>query len=146
MVPIMGLPMSLAENRQKIKGFLASHDRKVEAFLHILIILGVGFGGYVIGLNEGEGNGGNVGISVFSPTSQALPTSEFRALAGAEYSENSEKPTSGSFVASSKGTKYHRIDCSGAKSINEENRVYFATEESARAAGYAPAGNCPGLR
>ena len=54
-------------------------------------------------------------------------------------------PSSGSFVASKNGSSYHLPDCPGAKRIKEENRVWFKTEAEARAAGYKPAGNCPGL-
>lgn len=49
-------------------------------------------------------------------------------------------------VASKSGTKYHFTWCSGAKSIKEENKVYFASTEEARAAGYEPASNCKGLQ
>lgn len=51
----------------------------------------------------------------------------------------------GNFVASSKGSAYHLPNCPGAKHIREENRLWFETAEDARAAGYRPAGNCPGL-
>jgi len=50
------------------------------------------------------------------------------------------------YVASRSGTKYHYVWCSSAGRISEENRVYFATVEEARAAGYTPAANCPGLQ
>jgi len=49
------------------------------------------------------------------------------------------------FVASKNGTKYHYPWCSGAQSIKEENKVWFATKEEAEKAGYAPASNCKGL-
>jgi methylphosphotriester-DNA--protein-cysteine methyltransferase len=52
---------------------------------------------------------------------------------------------SGSYVASKNGTKYHYPWCSGAKRIKDENKVWFDTVEQARAAGYTPAANCPGL-
>jgi hypothetical protein len=45
-------------------------------------------------------------------------------------------------VASSGGTRYHLLTCSGANSIQEENKVYFDTIELALAAGYQPARNC----
>ncbi len=50
--------------------------------------------------------------------------------------------TEQNFVASKKGTKYHLLDCSGAQRINEENKIYFASQEEARASGYTPAVNC----
>lgn len=51
----------------------------------------------------------------------------------------------GLYVASKSGTKYHHRDCAGAKRIKDENRIYFATEDEARAAGYEPAANCSQL-
>lgn len=53
-----------------------------------------------------------------------------------------EAPKAGEYVASKSGTKYYPVDCSAAGRIKEENRVYFATMESAEAAGYEPAANC----
>lgn len=49
-------------------------------------------------------------------------------------------------VASKSGTKYHYLWCSGAKSIKEENKIYFKTVDEARLAGYEPASNCKGLQ
>lgn len=41
------------------------------------------------------------------------------------------------FVASKTGKKYYPADAAAAKKIKEENRVYFATKEEAKAAGYS---------
>ncbi len=51
----------------------------------------------------------------------------------------------GNYVASRNGSSYHLPDCPGAKQIKEENKIWFPSAEAARAAGYKPAGNCPGL-
>ncbi|MAZ29786.1 hypothetical protein CL655_00695 [bacterium] len=51
----------------------------------------------------------------------------------------------GQFVASVNGTKFHALSCPGAKQISEQNKIYFKTQDEARAAGYTPAANCPGL-
>jgi Metal binding domain of Ada len=51
----------------------------------------------------------------------------------------------GPIVASKSGTKYHLTSCPGAKQINQENKIFFATAADAVAAGYSPAANCPGL-
>ncbi len=48
-------------------------------------------------------------------------------------------------IASRSGTKYHLPDCAGAKQIKSENRIEFESVEAAKAAGYSPAANCPGL-
>lgn len=52
----------------------------------------------------------------------------------------------GEVVASKKGTKYHYPWCGSAKTIAEENKIYFKSIEEARAAGYTPAANCKGLK
>lgn len=52
----------------------------------------------------------------------------------------------GGVVASKSGTKYHLPTCSGASRIKPENLISFASAAAAEAAGYSPAGNCPGLQ
>ena len=54
-------------------------------------------------------------------------------------------PQTARYVASKNGTKYHLPTCSGAKTIGETNKVWFASKEAAEAAGYAPAANCKGI-
>ncbi|HET8574568.1 MAG TPA: hypothetical protein VFM02_00135 [Candidatus Paceibacterota bacterium] len=49
------------------------------------------------------------------------------------------------YVASKNGTRFYLPSCSGASRINEENKVWFATEADAEASGYTPAKNCDGL-
>lgn len=48
----------------------------------------------------------------------------------------------GSVVGSKNGSKYHLPRCSGANAIKEENKIWFASESAAQAAGYTRAGNC----
>ncbi len=58
--------------------------------------------------------------------------------------EGIESPSrpEGSVVGSKNGSKYHLPRCSGANSIKEENKIWFASESAAQAAGYTRAGNC----
>ncbi len=49
------------------------------------------------------------------------------------------------FVASKSGTRYYFPWCSGVSRIKEENKVWFATADEAKRAGYLPASNCKGL-
>ena len=49
------------------------------------------------------------------------------------------------FVASRNGERYYIPTCSGAQRIKEENKIWFASEEEARSAGYTPAAGCSGL-
>jgi hypothetical protein len=45
-------------------------------------------------------------------------------------------------VSSKNGTRYHRLDCPGANTIKDSNKIYFDSIELAKSAGYLPAGNC----
>lgn len=59
--------------------------------------------------------------------------------------ETLNQPAS-AFVGSKEGSVYHLISCPGAKSIKQENKIFFGDEEEAKRAGYRPAANCPGLK
>jgi len=48
----------------------------------------------------------------------------------------------GSFVASKQGKKYFPMDCGTAKSIKDENKVYFGSESEAIGAGYERSKTC----
>ncbi len=52
----------------------------------------------------------------------------------------------GEVVVSKNGSKYHYPWCSGAKRMNESNKVWFKTIAEAKSAGYEPAKNCNGLK
>jgi spore maturation protein SpmB len=49
-------------------------------------------------------------------------------------------------VGSRSGTKYHLPTCPGTAQIKDENKIVFETIVAAKAAGYSPAANCPGLQ
>ncbi len=80
-------------------------------------------------------------------TSRTLvPTSTMSAPASALVASTITNPASAQkLVASKSGSKYHFAWCPGAKQIKEANKVYFDSPAAARAAGYTPAANCPGL-
>ncbi len=54
-------------------------------------------------------------------------------------------PQEGRVVASKNGTKYHLPWCPGADRISEGNKIWFASEDEAKKAGYSPAANCKGI-
>ncbi len=60
--------------------------------------------------------------------------------------KSSLSPSSGKVVASKNGTKYYFPWCGGITKIANANKVWFASEAEAKAKGYAPAGNCKGLK
>jgi len=49
---------------------------------------------------------------------------------------------SGQFVGSIKSNKYHYPNCRAAKNIKDENKIWFASSEDARAHGYVPCSIC----
>lgn len=51
----------------------------------------------------------------------------------------------GLVVASRNGSVYHYPWCGGASQISATNKVWFASEEAATAAGYTPSKSCKGL-
>lgn len=52
----------------------------------------------------------------------------------------------GEVVASKNSTKFHLLDCPGARQIIDKNKVYFENAAAAIKAGLTPAGNCKGLK
>lgn len=49
-------------------------------------------------------------------------------------------------VASKNGKYYYYPWCPGADRLSEKNKIAFLSAEEARAKGYAPSPNCPGLQ
>lgn len=95
--------------------------------------------GYLTGKEAGKGSGGErLWIEELSKEASLQPAAAASAPVAAP-------ATTGTYVGSKGGTKYHLPTCSGAKRIKEENKVWFSTKEEAMAAGYTPAANCPGL-
>ena len=110
----------------KIKPFI---DQTVGEWGMILIVLLIGFGSFGLGrLSMLESVRPPVSIS------QAPTVAEPRGM-----------NIGGLIVASRTGNAYYFPWCSGVDKILLQNRVWFASEEKARQAGYAPAKNCKGL-
>ncbi|HYF29320.1 MAG TPA: Ada metal-binding domain-containing protein [Candidatus Paceibacterota bacterium] len=125
---------------ERIGGSKAGGRGAADYLIILVILLAVtaAFGlGVLAGREMGEGKGDRLWIEELSTEARAQPAAVAAPAAAAA--------TSGTYVASKSGTKYHLPSCSGAKRIKEENKVWFATKEAAEAAGYAPAANCPGL-
>jgi len=76
---------------------------------------------------------------------QALPSSLRSEEGGQASVEDIKIDYQGKVVGSKNSDKYHLPDCPGAKQISEQNKIWFASIEEAKKAGYKPAGNCPGL-
>ncbi len=60
----------------------------------------------------------------------------------AESTQTGNDNEKGEIVASSRGSKYYYVYCSGAKTLSETNKVYFSSEEEAEANGYTLSSSC----
>jgi hypothetical protein len=119
---------------EKLKSFLGD-DR---SFYGLLVII-VGAGSFLLG-------------RLSTPSAQTISQERVRITQQEiEFVQENNDLSLGnadilSVVASRSGTRYHLPDCPGASQIKESNRVVFESPELARAAGYTPASNCPGLK
>jgi len=103
----------------------------------------------------GEGSGeSELWIENLEASQKALPAAALEAtsvdskapgVTTESHAGPSAKAGVGEYVASKNGSKYYLPTCSGVKRIKEENKVWFKSAEQARAEGYEPAVNCPGL-
>lgn len=108
-----------------------------EKFLLILLMV------LVAGASFGLGRLGTVSVSK-SPVT--IVSSMLDSVEGEDHVPLLKLAPAGQYVASKTGTKYFYPWCSGAQAIREGNKILFDTREEAQRAGYAPAGNCKGLK
>ncbi len=111
--------MTIADLRDKCKSLTAKVPRDALILAILIVASSVSFGlGYLAGLDVHVPD-------VACALSQSIET--------------------GKFVASKSGTKYYLPTCAAAGRISDANKVWFASTDSARAAGYTPAANCEGI-
>lgn len=108
--------------------------------------LGQGRGTFNV-LSTPTSEGAILGASVAGAVVGAVATEAISQSSHAPANQviTAKTATVGKYVASKNGTKYYLATCSGAKRIKDENKVWFATVEDAKASGRTPASNCPGL-
>jgi len=103
--------------------------------LLVLLVIAVAFVSFILGrLSQGE-EGKESSLRII----KKVEGEELQAAVSAA-------PIEGGVVASKTGSKYHLPWCAGAQTIREENKIWFATVEDARRAGYTPAANCKGIQ
>lgn len=128
--------MSIQAMGEKIKGFWDKEGRDI---LLIAIVVLTGVGGYCIGIysKTTEPSASPILVKI---EGSALTAGAPRVL-GQSTSEGSLASSSG-FVASRNGTKYYPLGCGSVSRINEENKVFFQSEEEAQNAGYTRTTSC----
>ena len=120
--------MNIQEIQQKINSWLSDG----QLFMALLLVL--------------------VAVASFGLGQRSVPAKERKLVPVTQsvaQSVSTESPSSTiesvSYVGSKNSDKYHLPWCPGAQKIAEQNKVYFNSQAAATAAGYKPAGNCPGL-
>ena len=144
--------MNIQELAQKVKA-LGERFNTREMYTVLLLIV-VAFGSFGLGrlsklqaskqpirLEQSATVLGIPALGVGNTQSTAAPLNK------SETPDTTSSPVGGGqLVASKGGTKYHFPWCSGAQRISEANKIWFASVEEARKAGYTPASNCKGLK
>jgi len=143
--------MSIKDSFQKIKSFFQESELRSK-LLTVAIIFLVGTASFGLGrlsiLDSRKEPVRIENIPLQAQIPRATILGEEAELREAEEVEKEPEivlKAGGMVVASKNSDKYHFPWCSGAKRILEENKIYFASIEEAKAAGYTPAGNCKGL-
>lgn len=75
-------------------------------------------------------------VSTPSATPSPSPAPRTAPAAPPARTDSQAPATTGPWVASRRGSTYYRSGCTGGNQLAAQNRIYFRTEEEARAAGY----------
>lgn len=132
----------------KIKSFIDSEEGK--NILTVVILILVGLSSFGLGRLSKLNNSGGLKIEYAKPleanvaSAPLVPTPKSKPAITTTVTP--KKPlvpvTAKTFFASNRGSKYYSIGCGGGKTIKQENRIYFATEEEAEKAGYELSVSC----
>lgn len=136
---------------QKIKSFYSSHKEELYVSLIMVFVGTASYGvGYLsaktghppISIRYNEEQGTNQ-VKVPSTEGVSVPKESSKASQSASAVQSlSQNEQGGEIVASKNGTAYYLPGCSGSSRILDKNKIYFKTEDEAKAAGYHLAGNC----
>ena len=130
---------------EKIKQFVETEQGK--GILSILVIILVAVGSFGLGRLSKDQVGPGIAVQEYN---LANVISAVENTTTNNTKQNIIKPTETtksisagkSFFASSRGSKYYSIGCSGGKTLKEENKVWFSTKQEAENAGYELSSTC----
>ncbi len=133
---------------EKIKAFVASDKGK--NILTVLIVVLVGLGSFELGRLSKELQSSGIKIeypnqeaNVLGAETEQVVTSPKETPWGKNNQSNQLPSAIGkAYFASSRGSKYYSIGCSGGKTLKEENKIYFNTADEAERAGYELSSTC----
>jgi hypothetical protein len=127
---------------QTLKEWFLKHEFDIFLVLLVLISLCIAFslGRLSVVLENREP------VTLELPTTSTTTVGTGEAQGISSLSKEVTTGQAGLLVGSKNSTKYHFPWCSGALRITEANKIYFNSIEEARAKGYSPATNCPGLQ
>lgn len=135
------MPVSIQDMYERIKAFLSD-----DTIFFALVIILVGLASFALGrLPVDSGGVNNQPASIILSENSAIAADGGAQTAATNESSGADTNATGQYVASKNGSKYHFPWCGGAKQMKEENKIWFDSVEEAKAAGYTPAANCPGL-
>ena len=123
-----------------------------EKFKSFILIDQIFYGVIIIIVGIGSFGLGKASISTITQTASVQMIEPITIIDSTQNSDtvsdltDSRKTSKVIFIASKNGTKYHLVDCPGAKQIKSTNRIIFASTQKAEAAGYTKAANCPKLQ
>ncbi len=124
---------------EKIKLFIQSEAGK--DILVVFIVILVGLGSFELGRLSKASNSTS-GIKITYPEGEQASAYSGLSVANSTKSSVDTKTAPKGFFASSRGSKYYPLGCSAGKTIKQENRVFFATNTEAEAAGYELSSSC----
>ncbi len=124
---------SIQDIREKLKGLIMN-----DLYFYTILIIVISV------LSFGLGRWSMRDPSLMQPASKIVLTQQPANVVSTQASSSLQLPSAadGTYVASKKGTKYHLRTCPGANRISDKNKIYFASEQEAQAAGYTRAKNC----
>ena len=135
--------MSIHDFPNKIKGIGVSARSWTEKYRNTLILglILVGSSGisFAIGFSARAYIAQAAPVVIECPASAYMPAP---AVSAAVPAQSGVGYVTGAYVASKNGKKYYPASCSVVSNIKQENRVYFATEAAAIAAGYSLSATC----
>ena len=127
--------MSISNFFNKIKGKI---DIDKFSFLYLIIIICVGISCFCLGrISTNIFDDGSNDDILYGNSYNSYTDDDSRGDMNAVNTSAGKK-----YVASKNGKLYYSLNCSGAKRIKEENKIFFASKDEAEKSGYSLATSC----